>query len=143
MAKTVLDEEAVRKLKVAELRNALRKRRISVTGLKVVLQTRLQEAVANGVPILGDRPTEEIDNQASNSFQPGIYWKLIEPQGAEVYEPNATVDGIHFRPPTMPAVEHEVNFEHRLEKRNYGEVFDRAPLTSSVLLPVRKQNGAI
>ena len=58
MTKIVLDEEAVRKLKVTELRDALQKRGLSVTGFKIVLQTRLLEAVANGVPILGDRPTK-------------------------------------------------------------------------------------
>ena len=47
VAEIVLDEEAVGKLKVAELRDALRKRGLPVTGLKLVLQTRLLEAVRN------------------------------------------------------------------------------------------------
>jgi len=92
-----------------------------------VLQNRLPEAVANGVPILGDRPTDEIGNQSSDSFHPGTYWTLLEPQCAEVDKSNATTDGIRSRAPTMPAAEHEIGFEHHPEKRNYGEVFDRAP----------------
>ena len=143
VAEIVLDEEAVGKLKVAELRDALQKRGLPITGLKAVLQTRLLEAVANNVPVVGDRPVEEVENQACDSFQPGAYWKLLEPQGAEVDESNATIDGVRFRGPTMPAAEHEINSEHRPKKRNYGEVFDRAPFTSSVLLPVRKQNGTL
>ena len=81
-----------------------------------MLQTRLLEAVANNVPVVGDRPVEEVENQACDSFQPGAYWKLLEPQGAEVDESNATIDGVRFRGPTMPAAEHEINFEHRPKK---------------------------
>ena len=66
MVEIVLDEEAVRKLKVIELRDTLRKRGLSATELKAVLQTRLLEAVVNGVPILRDRPTEEIENPTSD-----------------------------------------------------------------------------
>ena len=73
VAEIVLDEEAVGKLKVSEIRDALRKQGLSMTGLKAVLQTRLLEAVANNVPVVGDRPGEEVENQACDNFQPGAY----------------------------------------------------------------------
>lgn len=103
VAEVVLDEEAVNKLKVSELRNALQKRGLAIAGLKWVLQTRPSEAVKNGVPIVGDIPRNEILNQACDSFQPSSYWNLLEPQYTAIDESNATVDGICFRDPTMPA----------------------------------------
>ena len=83
-AEIVLDKEAIHKLNVALLREELRKRGLRVTGLKAVLQTRLIEAVENGVVIQEEQPRNEVNNQACNSFQPGTYWKLLEAKGEKI-----------------------------------------------------------
>ena len=108
-----------------------------------MLQTRLTEAVENGVAIQEEQPRNEVINQACDSFQPGAYWKLLEAKGEEIDESNATINGVRFRAPTMPAAEHAVDSDHRVKKRNYEEIFDRAPFISNVLLPVRKVNGIL
>ena len=64
MTGVVLEEEVVSKLNVVELRNALPKRGLILSGLKGVLQTRLTEAVKNGDSIVEDRPRNEIIDQA-------------------------------------------------------------------------------
>ena len=91
-AEIVLDGEAIGRLSVALLREELRKRGLRVNGLKAVLQTRLIEAVENGVVIQEERPQNEVNNQACDSFQPGAYWKLLEANGEEIDESNATIN---------------------------------------------------
>ena len=54
-----------------------------------------------------------------------------------------TIGGVCFGDPTMPAEEHELNRDDRPKKRNYSEIFDRAPFTGSALLPVRNSNGTL
>ena len=139
----VLDADKINGMKVAELRDELKKRGIRVTGKKSELQTRLLEGVLAGVEVLADRPVEESNNSAGDAFHPGSYWKLLEPSGPAVNESDMTVGGVRFRDPTMPAEEHELNRNDRPKKRNYSEIFDRAPFTRSALLPVRNANGVL
>lgn len=54
-----------------------------------------------------------------------------------------TVGSVRVRDPTMPAKEHELNRNERPKKRNYSEIFDRAPFTRSALLPSRNDNGVL
>ena len=142
-ADQVLDAATINGMKVVELREELKKRGIKVTGKKAELQTRLLEGVLAGVEILAARPVEESDNSAGDAFHPGAYWKLLEPSGPAVNESEMTIDGVRFREPTMPAEEHELNRDDRPKKRNYSEIFDRAPFTRSALLPVRNSNGTL
>ena len=139
----VLDAATINGMKVVELREELKKRGIKVTGKKAELQTRLLEGVLAGVEVLADRPVEESNNSAGDAFHPGAYWKLLEPSGPAVNEAEMTIDGVRFREPTMPAEEHELNRDDRPKKRNYSEIFDRAPFTRSALLPVRNSNGTL
>ena len=74
----VLDDNTIKKMKVAEIRVALQARRISNNGLKEVLIDRLKTAVAEDVAILQDHPVEEIENSASDVLNPVNYRKKLE-----------------------------------------------------------------
>ena len=113
----VLTSETIDKMKVAELRVALDARGMSKTGLKTVLIERLKAAVINAVPIVQDRPAEVADNSAGKDFDPGAYWKLLEPDGEEVDESIMNVDGVNFRAPTVPEAEHNIEFDRRPKKK--------------------------
>ena len=139
----VLTSEMIDKMVVAELKVALDARGMSKIGLKAVLIERLKEAVKNAVPIVQDRPPEVADNSAGKDFDPGAYWKLLEPDGEEVDESIMNVDGVNFRAPTVPEAEHNVEFDRRPKKKSYNITFDRLPFVCSVMLPIKRPNGGL
>ena len=79
-----------------------------------------------------------------SQFADGAYWKKLDPE-AEVIDEEVNVDGIRFRVPTDPAVEHEnTTFEDRPKKRNYSDMFDRLPfIRETILLPQRTTKGML
>ena len=137
----VLGDDTIDKMKVAELRSALKERGMGTNGLKAVLIARLKEGVSNNVPIVRDRPVAEANNSAGEAFQPGAYWKLLEQAGPEVDESVMNVDGVRFRAPTTPAEEHASAFAEKPKKRNYSEMFDRRPFIAERLLPEKNDRG--
>ena len=102
----VLDEDSIKKMKVKELREALKARGMSTKGLKAELVDQLVQGVAKGVTVIEDRPIEEAQNNAGDAFAPGYYWKLLETEGPTVDESVMTIGGVRFRGPTVPAQEH-------------------------------------
>ena len=112
-----LDEETMNKMKVSELRNALHARGLSKNGLKAVLLDRLKAAVAEGVPLVADRPAVEVENTAGTDFHPSAYWKEIDPDGEDIDESIMNVDGIQFRAPTTSAEEHDAQYANRPKKK--------------------------
>ena len=130
----VLTSDAIKKMKVMELRSALQERGITKNGLKAVLVSRLEEAVEKNVPLIQNCTPEVIENRAGGDFAAGAYWKKIDTE-AEVIDEEVNVDGIRFRGPTVPAVEHKnTTFEDRPKKRNYSDTFDRRPFTRKMIL---------
>ena len=77
-------------------------------------------------------------------FAAGAYWKKLDPE-AEMIEKEVNADGIRFRGPTVPALQHEnTTFEDRPKKRNYSDTFDRHPfIREMVLLPQRTAKGML
>ena len=138
----VLDAATINGMKVAEIREELKKLGMKVTGKKIELQDCLLEGVLAGVQILANRLVEESNNAAGSDFHPGLYWKLLE-NGAAIDESNMTIGSVCFRESTMTVDEHELNSNDRPKKRNYLEIFDRAPFICSALLPVQKPNGIL
>ena len=100
---SVLDKETIKKMKVADLRIALDARGVSKNGLKTVLIDRLKEAVGEGVTLIEDQQSAEVQNSAGNDFHPICYWKEIYPSGDDIDEAIMNVDGILFRAPTTTA----------------------------------------
>ena len=71
---SVLDEETIKKMKVADLRIALEARGLSNNGLNKFLIDRLKSAVGEGVPLVEYKPAVEVKNSAGNDFHPTAYW---------------------------------------------------------------------
>ena len=97
--------------------------------------------MAQKVPLLVDRPANEVENTAGNGFDGGAYWHLLEPEGPELDESFMEVEGIRFRAPTTTEEEHNANHPQRPKKRNYSQTFDRMPFVSERLLPEKNQRG--
>ena len=88
-----------------------------------------------------NRPAEVINNTASDMFHPGAYWEELHIVGDAIYESIMNVDGGNFRVPTVPAHEHNAQFEGRPPKKNNDVQFDRPPFIKSVLLPELNASG--
>ena len=107
---------------------------MTTNGLKAVLVSRLEETVEKNVPLIQNRAPEVIEHRAGSEFAAGAYWKKLDPE-AEVIDEEVNVDGIRFRGPTVPAVEHEnTKFGDQPKKRNYSDTFDRRPFTREMIL---------
>ena len=137
-----ITDENIDKMKVSELRVELERRGMSKNGLKAVLIQRLKEAVSQKVPLLTDRPDDEVANNAGDGFDGGAFWQLLEPEGPELDESCMEVDGVRFRAPTTTELEHNSNHPDRPKKRNYSATFDRSPFVShQQLLPEKNLRG--
>ena len=55
---------------------------------------RLKEEISKNVPLLIDRPTDEIQNTADDGFEPSAYWRLLEANGPSLDESIMEVDGV-------------------------------------------------
>ena len=75
-------------------------------GLKAVLVSRLEDSVEKNVPLIQNSAPEVIEHRAGGEFSACAYCKKLDPE-AEVIDKEVNVDGIKFRGPTVPAVEHE------------------------------------
>ena len=148
--------EEVQKMKVAEMREWLKKRGLPVNGLKKDLTERVSEAIQNGVPLLENMTDEQQQNIVTDScYPPGTHWKLIDPGDGEVVDESImTVEGVSFHGPTAVPAENtrdgadngEGGGDRRISggaiKKNYSETFDRAPFIGQrVLLPEKRESG--
>ena len=117
---------------------------MTTNGLKAVLVSRLEEAVEKNVTLIHNHAPEVIEHCAGGEFAAGAYWKKLDPE-SEVIDEEVNVDGIRFRVPTVPAVEHEnTTFEDRTKKRNYSDTFDRRPFVrGTILLLHRTAKGVL
>ena len=112
-----------KKMKFMELQSALHARGMTTNGLKAVLVSRLEEVVEKNIPLIHNHAPEVIEHCAGGEFAAGAYCKKIDTE-AEVIDEEVNMDGIRFRVPTVPAVEHKnTTFEDQPKKRNYSDTF--------------------
>ena len=110
-------------MKVIDIKKELKKRGVSTIGLKEVFVARLKDAILKNVPLVENLAPKEADNLAGDVFSPGAYWKELPCEGEYVKEdiPNG------FRAPTVPLGENA-----SVQKRNYGQTFDRMAFTGQL-----------
>ena len=48
-----------------------------------------------------------MSNQARYTFDPEVYWKILQPEDNAINESGMTIDCIPFREPTIPADEYK------------------------------------
>ena len=75
---TVVEME---KMKVLELRNALKDRVLSSKGKKNELRIRLEESIGRNAPIFEQLSEAEEANVSGDGFDNGTYWELLEQDG--------------------------------------------------------------
>ena len=139
-----MTSDDIKKMKFMELQSALQARGMTTNGLKAVLVSRLEEAVDKNVPLIHNHAPEVIEHRAGGEFAAGAYWKKVDPE-AEVIDEEVNVDGIRFRVPKVPAVEHDnTTFKDRPKKRNYSDTFDCHPfIREMILLPQNTAKGML
>ena len=121
----MLTSDDIKKMKVMELRSALQEIGRTANVLKAVLVSRLKDAAKNNVPLIQNCVPEVIEHCAGGKFAAGAYWKNLDPE-AEVIDEEVNVDGIRFRGPTVPSLDHDnTTLEDRPNKRNCSDTFDR------------------
>ena len=133
-AEKICTMEDVRKMKVIDLKDQLRKRGMNAMGKKEDLINRLTDAIQRKVPFVAQLPQNEAQNLAGDVFSPGAYWEELPCEGDVVDEQIP----IGFRAPTVPLGETAA-----MKKRNYGQVFDRMAFTGKAVLPKRMRNNVI
>jgi hypothetical protein len=138
----LLDEDAVKSMTVAQLKEELKKRKLAVNGVKQVLQDRLlgflHNPNSNNLP--SATPAAGGQNVTSAGFTEVAAWRDLKTEEVTVPEPNSNPDLVG---PTVPAGEKEY------QKRNFSETFDRPPFTAMSPVieigrngkPVKKQEG--
>ena len=94
-APPVLASDDIKKMKVAELRAALEIRGLQKNGLKAVLIARLEDAVKNNVPLMQNCAPEVRSNSAGDTFEAGVYWKMLDPEEEAINE-EVAVGGVQF-----------------------------------------------
>ena len=81
-------------MKVLGLRKELGLRGLSKNGTKGVLVKRLKEGIEKNVPLLVDKPIEQIENSAGDGFEAGAYWRLLEATSPPLDDSIMEVDGV-------------------------------------------------
>ena len=103
---------------------------------------RLKEGIEKNVPLLVDKPIEQIENSAGDGFEAGAYWRLLEATGPPLDDSIMEVDGVLFRAPTTTEEEHKnADFDGRPKKKKIGELFDCEAFVGNQLLPERIVKG--
>jgi len=120
----LLDEDSVKVMNVAQLKDELRKRKLTVNGVKQVLQERLLSFLRNpnsNNNLPGPGTTAAGQNVTTAGFSEGAAWKELKTEDEIVPEPNTNRNLVG---PTVPTGEREFT------KRNFTETFDRPPFTA-------------
>ena len=144
-SESVLLYDDMMKMKVAELRDSLRKRGLKVTGNKGELQMRMTKALEDRVPLLTDAiPTNAGDVSSGGSetlvggvFDSSAYWEVLEQDGKEHHN-QYDIDGVSFRGPTEPENESRGRYQ---KKKDYTHGIDRGVFTGQAKFPMFKRNG--
>ena len=131
-----IPQEAMKKMKVVELKAELTKCRKSTTGLKAVLLERLKDAIANRVVIVGNTSGATTTTPDDlRGFAKTACWKPLVPMEAVVEEPTNRVSMLHA--PAVPA--DDASFLP--QKHDFAEEFDHLPFVGKEKIPKFHRNG--
>ena len=122
----------IEKLKVVELKGALKKRGCSAKGNNPALTALLEDAIEKNLEVVCDIGEGEVENFAGEGFSVGAKWELEAANDGDVCieEGIREIGGKVFREPTVRPAEY-VEDESGATKNNYTLNFDRPPFISS------------
>lgn len=86
--------EDIKKMKIPELKEELKKRNLALSGKKPVLSKRLEGVILNKMPVGTADKTKPIkpkkDTSKIKGFCEGAHWEVLNPEADAVTEPNNT-----------------------------------------------------
>mmetsp|Transcript_3515 Transcript_3515/g.5447 ORF Transcript_3515/g.5447 Transcript_3515/m.5447 type:complete len:534 (-) Transcript_3515:133-1734(-) len=126
----LLTQDEINKLKVAELKEELKKRGIKGKGKKAELQEQLIKAMEEKRPVLSQASLSASTGDAS------MQWMPLVPEDACVEEPQNSVD---CRAPTVPEEEAGII----PVKHNFQETFPRPDFEGKFHAVQRRRNGSV
>ena len=96
----VLTDAIIDVMKVKDTKNVLGARNLNKGGLKAVLFTRTNQAVANGTSSVADIDPAVLANIAGDNFEPSEHWKILAPDGTSIIRDELNdSDGYQFNAP--------------------------------------------
>jgi len=120
----LLSDSRIRAMKVSELRDELRKRKLSSNGLKADLVARLIQNAHLPTSSSDDPSPAEEDNQPFPCYHPSARWRLLELDTTSPLQNPNNLPGL-----VAPTV-HATGGTTEPQKFNINEVFDRDPFIS-------------
>ena len=129
-----LTAEMINNMTVSQLKDELRKRNKSSTGVKKTLQERLLGSMNAPIGTTGERAAI-MEAEAVPGFAPTAKWVNLEPSQTAVQEPNNSSSNLVG--PTVPTGAKEK------EKFDYTESFDRPPFTAMSRVVETLGNGKV
>ena len=103
-----MNEADIPKMTVKIIKEQLKGQEIATNGGRnQVLADRLIDAVCHNVPLVENQNEEVLDNFAGARFNAGVYWMYLDPKEHSniINESSQNIDGLQFRPPTVPEAE--------------------------------------
>ncbi len=137
---SMLSIEDMMKMKVLELRDELKKRRLNTHGNKAELQGRMKGAIEQGVTPTSTAVTAGTEVGWGDCFDDGAHWELLIPDGEVLNDEGLNVNGVRMRAPTEP--ENEMR-EGYATKQNYNAKFDRPVFTGKTKMPKFNSQGQL
>ena len=126
----------IEKLKVVELKDALKKRGCSAKGNTPALTARIKYAIDKNLELVYDIGEGEVENFAGEGFIVGAKWEIEASNDDDVCieEGIREIGDTVFSKPTVRPAEY-VEDEHGVTKKKYTLNFDRPPFISSCKQP--------
>ena len=137
-----IEEAIVKKLKLGEIREELRKRKQPTIGLRAVLLACLRQAMLDEAPVYAESDLAPPPKKANKKAKAGVYdlpedswWKMLETHSSVVEPKNS-----RFKQPRAPTINAE-EAKYVPQKFNFAETFEQPQFEGVVETEEKNRNG--